>query len=257
MLFQSIILGLIGVACILDSRLLGRMNFERPLIVSTLVGLVLGDLEKGLLVGASLELISLGLVNIGAAAPPDMNMASIIATAYAILSGANIEAALTIAVPISVLGQMLGILMRTILSNLTHYADNMIEKGKFAEARRVHIVYGTSLYALMYFVPIFLAIYFGTDLVSGIVNSIPEWLTSGLGLASKILPAYGFALLLNTMLSNKMLPFLLLGFLITAYSGLSIIGIALFAGILAFVMVQVKYGNSGGNRQDVDPLDDL
>lgn len=120
MLFQSIALGLVGIMCILDSRLLGRMNFERPLIVSTLVGLVLGDLEKGLLVGASLELMSLGLVNIGAAAPPDMNMASIIATAFAILSGSNAETALTIAIPISVLGQMLGILMRTVLSNLTH-----------------------------------------------------------------------------------------------------------------------------------------
>ena len=61
MLIRSIVLGLIGVFCILDSRLLGRLNFERPLIVSTLVGLALGDLEKGLIVGASLELMSLGL----------------------------------------------------------------------------------------------------------------------------------------------------------------------------------------------------
>ena len=30
MLVQSIVLGLIGVFCILDSRLLGRLNFERP-----------------------------------------------------------------------------------------------------------------------------------------------------------------------------------------------------------------------------------
>ena len=89
MLFQSIALGLVGIMCILDSRLLGRMNFERPLIVRTLVGLVLGDLEKGLLVGASLELMSLGLVNIGAAAPPDMNMASIIAVSYTHLTAAD------------------------------------------------------------------------------------------------------------------------------------------------------------------------
>ncbi|MBI8803710.1 PTS sugar transporter subunit IIC, partial [Pseudomonas aeruginosa] len=170
MLVQSIGLGLIGVFCILDSRLLGRMNFERPLIVSTLVGLVLGDMEKGLIVGASLELMSLGLVNIGAAAPPDMNMASIIATAFAILSNANAEAALTIAIPISVLGQILGILMRTILSNLTHVADRFIEQGKFSQARRIHILYGSGLYALMYFIPIFLAIYFGTNLVSQIVD---------------------------------------------------------------------------------------
>ena len=72
LLVQSILLSLIGVFCILDSRLLGRLNFERPLIVSTLVGIVLGDMEKGLMIGASLELISLGVVNIGAAAPPDI-----------------------------------------------------------------------------------------------------------------------------------------------------------------------------------------
>ncbi|GMA55286.1 hypothetical protein GCM10025857_66430 [Alicyclobacillus contaminans] len=69
MLVQSILLGLVGVFCALDSRLLGRLNFERPLIGSTLVGLVLGDLQTGLVVGASLELMSLGIVNIGAAAP--------------------------------------------------------------------------------------------------------------------------------------------------------------------------------------------
>ena len=254
MLVQAISLGCIGVFCILDSRLLGRMNFERPLIVSTLVGLVLGALEKGLMVGASLELMSLGLVNIGAAAPPDMNMASIIATAFAILSNANAETALTIAIPISVLGQMIGILLRTVLSNFSHRADTLIKEAKYRQARRIHILLGPILYSSMYFIPIFLAIYLGTDLVKQIVNTIPEWLTNGLTLASKILPAYGFALLLNTMLTNKLVPFLLLGFLITAYSGLSIIGIAAFACILAVLLSEVKF--SKNQQAVVDPLDD-
>lgn len=254
MLFQAISLGCIGVFCILDSRLLGRLNFERPLIVSTLVGLVLGDLEKGLMVGAALELMSLGLVNIGAAAPPDMNMASIIATAFAILSNANAETALTIAIPISVLGQMIGMLLRTVLSNFGHRADTLIKEGNYRQARQIHILLGPILYSCMYFIPIFLAIYFGTDLVKQIVNAIPEWLTNGLTLASKILPAYGFALLLTTMLTNKLLPFLFLGFLITAYSNLSIIGIAAFACILAVLLAEVKFSK---NQQAIaDPLDD-
>lgn len=142
MLIKSILLGFIGVICILDSRLLGRMNLERPLIVSTLVGLVLGDIQKGLMVGAALELISLGLVNIGAAAPPDMNMASIIATSFAILSNADSEAALTIAIPIAVLGQMLGVLMRTILANLTHKADSLIENGEYKKACNISYCLG-------------------------------------------------------------------------------------------------------------------
>lgn len=251
MLIKSILLGLIGVICILDSRLLGRLNLERPLIVSTLVGLALGDIQKGLMVGAALELISLGLVNIGAAQPPDMNMASIIATAFAILSNADSQAALTIAIPIAVLGQMLGVLVRTIIANLTHKADSLIEKGEYKRACNIHIVWATLMYSLMYFIPIFLAIYFGTDLVKSIVEVIPSWITNGLNLSSKILTAYGFALLLNTMLSLNMLPFLFAGFFVTAYSNLSVTGVAIFACIIAFVLAEFKFKN----EKTVDELD--
>ncbi|KZL88956.1 PTS mannose/fructose/sorbose/N-acetylgalactosamine transporter subunit IIC [Clostridium magnum] len=251
MLIKSILLGFIGVICILDSRLLGRLNLERPLIVSTLVGLALGDIQKGLMVGAALELISLGLVNIGAAQPPDMNMASIIATAFAILSNADSQAALTIAIPIAVLGQMLGVLVRTIIANLTHKADSLIEKGEYKRACNIHIVWATLMYSLMYFIPIFLAIYFGTDLVKSIVEVIPSWVTNGLNLSSKILTAYGFALLLNTMLSLNMLPFLFAGFFVTAYSNLSVTGVAIFACIIAFVLAEFKFKN----EKTVDELD--
>ena len=58
MLVKAILVGIIGVFAMLDSRLLGRLNFERPLIVSCLVGIALGDLQKGLMVGATLELMS-------------------------------------------------------------------------------------------------------------------------------------------------------------------------------------------------------
>jgi len=38
MFWKALIVGLIGVFAMFDSRLLGRENFEQPLIVSTLVG---------------------------------------------------------------------------------------------------------------------------------------------------------------------------------------------------------------------------
>lgn len=253
MLIKSILLGFVGVICILDSRLLGRLNFERPLIVSTLVGLVLGDIQKGLAVGAALELVSLGLVNIGAASPPDMNMGSIIATAFAILSNASTETALTIAIPIAVFGQMLGILLRTFFANLTHRADTLIGKGAYRKATNIHIVWGPILYSIMYFIPIFLAVYFGTDVVKSIVDVIPNWLTQGLNLSSKLLPAYGFALLLNTMLSVSMVPFLAAGFFITAYLNISVTGIAIFACIIAFVLSELKFKK----EKEVDELDSL
>lgn len=59
MLIKAILLGLVGIVGVIDSRLIGRQNIGRPLILSTLAGLVLGDVRQGVILGASLELISI------------------------------------------------------------------------------------------------------------------------------------------------------------------------------------------------------
>ena len=204
-------------------------------------------------------------MNIGAAAPPDMNMAAIICAAFAILTDASAETALALAIPIAVLGQMLGVLMRTILSNLTHVADHAIAEGKFRKAWSMHIVWGTVLYSLMYFIPIFLSVYFGTDLVQKIVAFIPAWLTDGLNLGSKFLTAYGIALLLSTMLNRDLTVYFLLGFFFVGYLGLDVTAVAIFAAILAVILTGLKYGKgapaaaaagAAAANPDYDPLED-
>ena len=54
---SAVLVGLVGVFCMWDSRLLGRLNFEQPLVGATLVGLLLGDVPTGLAVGAAVELL--------------------------------------------------------------------------------------------------------------------------------------------------------------------------------------------------------
>ena len=49
----------------------GTSFIGRPLVTSMLVGLVMGDLTNALIIGASLELIFMGLMGIGATVPPD------------------------------------------------------------------------------------------------------------------------------------------------------------------------------------------
>lgn len=80
MLVKAILLGLVSLVAVVDSRLIGRQNIGRPLILSTLAGLVLGDMKQGIILGASLELMSMGFVSIGAAGPPNMQLGSVIAT---------------------------------------------------------------------------------------------------------------------------------------------------------------------------------
>ena len=162
---MAVLIGLVAVFAMLDSRLLGRLNFEQPLVTSAIVGILLGNPAAGLASGATIELMSMGLVQVGAAVPPDMVMGGIIATSFAILTGASPETAVAIAIPIAVLGQLLGVMFRTIIAALGHRADAAIAKGNFREAINYHIVWGTALYCTMYFIPVFLAIYLGTDFV--------------------------------------------------------------------------------------------
>ena len=237
MLIKAILLGLVGIVGVIDSRLIGRQNIGRPLILSTLAGLVLGDVRQGVILGASLELISMGFVAIGAAGPPNMQFGSIIATAFAILSGASTEAALTIAVPVAVIGEFLSVIMRMVIAQFSHVADKAIENGQFKKAIHIHLWWSFGFNALVYFIPIFLTVYFGTDLVTNLVAAIPQAITNGLTVAGNLLSALGFAMLLR-----KMFPYFLLGFLIVAYSGLSLIGVTMFAAILAFILDKVLYG---------------
>lgn len=261
-LVSAVLVGLVGVFCMLDSRLLGRLNFEQPLIGATLVGVVLGDVPTGLAVGAATELVSMGLVSVGAAVPPDMVLGGIVAAAFACLTGASAETAMTIAIPVAVLGQLLGIVFRSIIVVLTHIADAAIEQGKFKKAYHMHIVFGTILYSLMYFLPIFVAVYAGTDVVQMVVDMIPGWVTDGLNVASKILTAYGLALLLSMMLNKGMTVFLILGFMLASYLGLSVTAVAIFGVLLALILMSIKYGSGSGLATegnvdaDYDPLED-
>ena len=67
-------------------------------------------------------------------------------------------------------------------------------------------------------------------------------ITDALTVSGNMLSALGFAMLLSTMLSKKLYPYFIFGFFIVAYSGLSLIGVTIFAALIAFVMDKVKYG---------------
>jgi len=241
MLLKAILLGLVGIVAVVDSRLIGRQNIGRPLILSTLAGLVLGDLRTGITLGASLELISMGFVSIGAAGPPNMQLGSIIAAAFAILTNSSTETALTIAIPVAVAGEFMSIIMRMVIAQFGHAADRAISKHKYQQAKRIHLYWSFIFNALVYFIPIFLTVYFGADVVADLVHKIPELITKALTVGGNMLSALGFAMLLSTMLSKKYFPFFIFGFFIVAYSNLSLIGVTIFAALIAFMMDQIHY----------------
>ncbi|MDY4025619.1 MAG: PTS sugar transporter subunit IIC, partial [Enterococcus avium] len=69
MVLQAFLLGLVAVWGVFDYQM-GTLYTFRPITIGPLVGLVLGDLQTGVTIGASLELLFMGAISVGAYIPP-------------------------------------------------------------------------------------------------------------------------------------------------------------------------------------------
>ena len=84
-MMQAIFIGIVAFIGFLECGV-GNSMIQRPIVMGPLVGLVLGDVQTGLAVGATLELAFMGNVTIGAALPPEITAGGILGTALAISS---------------------------------------------------------------------------------------------------------------------------------------------------------------------------
>ena len=69
MLLQAILIGLVAALGVLGDQM-GSLYINRPIILAPLVGLIVGNLEQSIVIGASLELFFMGAVSVGAYIPP-------------------------------------------------------------------------------------------------------------------------------------------------------------------------------------------
>ena len=231
MLKAAIIIAIVMFVADLSDMAMGDPMLRRPLVISAVVGLLLGDLEKGVVIGASLEVIFLGVTQIGGALPSDTMTGAIFGTAFSILSGSGTEVALSLAVPISILAVFINQLCLFVRGLLLKKFNDYIEDDNQKAIIRLHMA-STFGVPLVYGIIGFCGIYFGANAVQTLVNNIPDFLMSGLTVASGLLPALGLALLLNTLWDKKIAVFLILGFVLMAYFDLPLIAIALIGTVI-------------------------
>lgn len=232
MLVQSILIGLIAAFGAFDWQL-GTLYAFRPIVLCPLVGLVLGDLQTGLAIGASLELLFMGSISIGAYVPPDETVGGVLACAFAISLGESTEAAIALAMPIAVLTLSLKNIMRVIDPFFVDMADKFAAQGNVKGIYAIHFLLGNALGCVLYFILCSTAFYLGVDAVKGLLDMIPQFAIDGFGIAANILPAMGFAMIGRLVLTKQVMPYFFLGFLITSYAGIPVLGVAILAIIIA------------------------
>ncbi|MFZ2892925.1 MAG: PTS sugar transporter subunit IIC, partial [Bifidobacterium adolescentis] len=230
MLVQAILIGLIAAFGKLDYQL-GTLYAFRPIVLCPLVGIVLGDLQSGLAIGASLELLFMGSISIGAYVPPDECIGGVLACAFAIQLGQSTEAAIALAMPIATLCLAIKNVVNAGMPLLVDRADVFASKGNLKGIYAMHWIIGLVIVVLA-FILCSVSFYLGADAVQGLLDFIPTFVLDGFGVAANILPAMGFAMLGRLVLTKQLVPFYFLGFLLCSYANVPVLGVALIAIII-------------------------
>jgi mannose/fructose/N-acetylgalactosamine-specific phosphotransferase system component IIC len=208
--------------------------WQEALIAGAVTGMIVGDLPLGLTIGATLTLMSLGLWTYGGATIPDFQTGAIIGTAVGALGG-GMSAGLAVAIPTALLMTQMDVLGRAVTTFFIHAADRYAEEGNQRGLAWMHFL-GQIPWGLTRAIPVFLAVWLGAGPIQSLIHSLPAWFTNGMMTTGRILPALGFALLLSQLPLRRYWPFLLLGFVLFAYLKMPVIGIAVLAVAVGFIV---------------------
>ena len=239
--------------CIRDSgtpwlSLLGSISVVyKPLVAGTLVGFILGDPVQGCIIGAAINLPYVAFISAGG-------------TAWAMAAGVNPAAAVTIALPLGLLGTMVWVAHMTLDVTFVHMADKAAEEGNLEKICFWHVVPPQILMFLLCVVPATAATYFGSTAVKGIIDSLTGRPLTVLTVIGGLLPALGIAMNLRAIGRPGTLLFFLVGFILVVYLKLPVIAVAVLAGVIGYFYTmlsnQTPQAAAAGDSGGAAPIED-
>ncbi|HJA90737.1 MAG TPA: PTS sugar transporter subunit IIC [Candidatus Jeotgalibaca merdavium] len=215
-------------------------SLYQPIVMGPVIGAILGDVTTGLIVGGTYQLMTIGNMPVGGAQPPNAVIGGIMATVLAVTLGLSPTVAVATAVPFSLLGQYGVTLIFSLMSPVMAFADKAAHEGN---PKKIELLNYAAMAGLGLIFAVIVTLFFvgGAAFGQTVVDSIPDWLMSGLSAAGGMMRYVGFAILLKVMVSREMWGFYFMGFalanIVAGIPGLS--GSALL--LLAFVGFAFAY----------------
>jgi len=211
-----------GLAAVERKGFLQAM-LARPIALAPITGLALGDLPGGLLLGAPLELLWLGAVNMGASLPPNEALGTVAIAGGAVLAGKALGTGVTPAIA------ALAVALVGVLATVGRSTDRAIEEWNVRLAARAELLLdrgapGAAVRANLYgLVPPFLVSALLAPAAAGLAAWVIPGVLHGMPLASVPL-AYGWAALTGVAAAAG------------AQAFRSLHGVGLFTGAAAFTL---------------------
>lgn len=235
-LVQNILIILLSIWIVLDQQGLVITTWF-PIMVAFFVGLIMGDMQTAMVIGGTFQLMALGVANIGGSSVPNWGLAALVGSFIAIRTTSDIEqakaVALAVGVPVGMLGIQLDVLAKLLNTYVTHGAQKAANEKKFKKMNQI-LWLGPVVFGLSTAIPTALCVIFGDMIVKLILDYVPQWFTDGLSIAGSMLPVVGIALLLQVMPVKKYMTMLLVGFVLSAYLNLPIMGVSIVGFAMAY-----------------------
>ena len=114
------------------------------------------------------------------------------------------------------------------------------EKGNLAGITRCAVIYPPLIEIPLLFLPVFLIVMFGQDAMLAFMNTVPSWVMHGLEVAGGVMPAIGFALIMNMIGKPRLIPYTFIGFIFVRAVGLNTLTTGVLAACIAVLIVMEK-----------------
>lgn len=215
-----------------------------PIAAGLFTGIILGDPQTGAIVGATIGLVYIGSFFVGGSVPADSGMAAIIGAAAAIVGGLNVEAALAVAVPVGLVGNIIHYSRMIYFSFFVRLSDKFVARGKEDKLWLTNVFLPQLTLFFICFIPITLACYFGVGYISAAVSALSGSFLSIISVMAGMLPAIGIAITLSLIFKGEARPFFFIGFLLVSMLSFTMIESCIVAVIMAAIYTKLKSGKS-------------
>lgn len=241
----------------IDMRLFSLATCTRPLIIGAITGFVFGDFTTGMILGAELEAIFMGIMSIGGSAPSDYCVGTAVTVAYVIGTGISRDVALTLAVPIGTMSATFFSLRSLFLTPMQIWTEKAGREGNDRKYMMILCLFSI-LTDLIRAVVIFLCLSLGAAALENAIGVLPAWIMPGFSVATKMLPVVGFSILVSFLWSKQWGIFFFVGYALSKYLGLDTVAIVIFAaaiGITFFIndyrMMQLEKQKAGSGDKEM------
>lgn len=218
----------------------GFLFISSPITVGLVAGLLMGDPMQGLIIGGGIALVFAGIIAPGGNLPTDECLAATCVIPIAIGTGMSATAAIALAVPIGLLGAFVTNLRKVVNTAFLEKAKAYAEKGDDKGIWRCATIYPALLAIPLLFLPVFLVNMIGQNTVSNVMNILPEGVIHGLEVAGGVLPALGFALIMNMIGKPKLMPYVFLGFIAISVLQINTLTAGIIGVCIAVISIMQK-----------------